>query len=147
MAFHDMTQQEMSKAIQVSQSQLSKILRGERSIDLEAFEAFCEAIDEDASSLIKEGESIAARIRQASPETFVHASKIRYVRDGVKLSVSQSAAESESSQSDHLDDRDGEEEQAKIEATLAQLKTDPLSLAASHDPNKWREAQGDAYAG
>lgn len=56
-------------------------------------------------------------------------------------------AESASSQSEHFDNRDGEEEQERIEATLAQLRDDPMTLAALHDPNKYIEAEGDAYAG
>lgn len=42
----------------ISQSQLSKILRAERTIDLEAFEAFCEALEESPSILVKEAESL-----------------------------------------------------------------------------------------
>ena len=44
-------------------------------------------------------------------------------------------------------ERVAREEREKIEATLAQLRENPMTLAASHDPNKWREAQGDAYDG
>lgn len=44
MAFHGVTQAEMAAAIQLSQSQLSKILRAERTIDLESFEALKDAL-------------------------------------------------------------------------------------------------------
>lgn len=85
MAFHGVTQAEMAAAIQLSQSQLSKILRAERTIDLESFEAFCEALDENAADLVKAGESIARRIQNNSPESFVPAATLVFVEGDERL--------------------------------------------------------------
>ena len=85
MAFHGVTQAEMAEAIQLSQSQLSKILRAERTIDLESFEAFCEALDENAADLVKAGESIAKRVQNNSPESFVPAATLVFVEGDERL--------------------------------------------------------------
>lgn len=58
MAFHDVTQGDMAAAMGISQSQLSKILCAERTIDLEAFEAFCEALEESPSILSRKRKAL-----------------------------------------------------------------------------------------
>lgn len=134
MAFHDMTQQEMAEAIQISQSQLSKILRGDRTIDLESFEAFCEALDEDASTLIKEGEQLADNIRRSSPDVYVPAAHIRYVENGIKLDIPRPVADEVSDMSD----------EERIAVAKREYAEKPWELAALHDPNKKIEMMGDA---
>lgn len=59
MAFHGIKQAQMAEAVGISQSQLSKILRADRPIDLETFEAFCAYLGEDASALVSEGQKLA----------------------------------------------------------------------------------------
>lgn len=75
MAFHGVKQAEMAKAINISQSQLSKILRADRSIDLETFEAFSEYLGEDAASLVAEGQVLVGeRIAESSEAAGEHQS-------------------------------------------------------------------------
>ena len=85
MAFHDVTQGDMAAAMGISQSQLSKILRAERTIDLEAFEAFCEALEESPSILVKEAESLTHKQRERPSSSFIHAAKLIYVENGERL--------------------------------------------------------------
>lgn len=59
MAFHGVKQAETAEAIGISQSQLSKILRADRPIDLETFEAFCAFLGDDAASLVAQGQALA----------------------------------------------------------------------------------------
>lgn len=59
MAFHGVKQAETAEAIGISQSQLSKILRADRPIDLETFEAFCTFLGDDAASLVAQGQALA----------------------------------------------------------------------------------------
>lgn len=59
MAFHGVKQAETAEAIGISQSQLSKILRADRTIDLETFEAFCAFLGDDAASLVAQGQALA----------------------------------------------------------------------------------------
>lgn len=58
MAFHGVKQAETAEAIGISQSQLSKILRADRPIDLETFEAFCAFLGDDAASLVAQGQAL-----------------------------------------------------------------------------------------
>lgn len=59
MAFHGVKQAETAEAIGISQSQLSKILRADRPIDLETFEALCTFLGDDAAALVAQGRALA----------------------------------------------------------------------------------------
>lgn len=61
MAFHGVKQAETAEAIGISQSQLSKILRADRPIDLETFEALCTFLGDDAAALVAQGRAPADR--------------------------------------------------------------------------------------
>ena len=61
MAFHGVKQSETAEAIGISQSQLSKILRADRPIDLETFEALCTFLGDDAAALVAQGRALADR--------------------------------------------------------------------------------------
>ena len=61
MAFHGVKQAETAEAIGISQSQLSKILRADRPIDLETFEALCTVLGDDAAALVAQGRALADR--------------------------------------------------------------------------------------
>lgn len=61
MAFHGVKQAETAEAIGISQSQLSKILRADRPIDLETFEALCTFLGGDAAALVAQGRALADR--------------------------------------------------------------------------------------
>ncbi|MEE1296684.1 MAG: helix-turn-helix transcriptional regulator [Bifidobacterium sp.] len=61
MAFHGVQQAETAEAIGISQSQLSKILRADRPIDLETFEALCTFLGDDAAALVAQGRALADR--------------------------------------------------------------------------------------
>mgnify|MGYP002510168796 FL=1 len=61
MAFHGVKQAETAEAIGISQSQLSKILRADRPIDLETFEALCTFLGDDAAALVAQGRALADR--------------------------------------------------------------------------------------
>ncbi len=61
MAFHGVKQSETAEAIGISQSQLSKILRADRPIDLETFEALCTFLGDDAAALVTQGRALADR--------------------------------------------------------------------------------------
>ena len=58
MAFHDVTQGDMAAAMGISQSQLSKILRAERTIDLEAFEASAKPSKKAQASLSRKRKAL-----------------------------------------------------------------------------------------
>lgn len=123
MAFHGVTQAEMAEAIQLSQSQLSKILRAERTIDLESFEAFCEALDENAADLVKAGESIAKRVQNNSPESFVPAATLVFVEGDERLAKPKPALASER----FVDDRQSPEaghEDIDIDAWADRIKAE-----------------------
>lgn len=130
MAFHDVTQAEMAEAIGVSQSQLSKILRGERTIDLESFEAFCESIGEYAVDLVKDGEVIAERIRETKPDQYQPATRISFVDDNSRIPVFAPAA--------------GHPEEELVNATLARALANDQTLAAYRSGHKQEYIDGDA---
>ena len=94
MAFHGVTQAEMAEAIHVSQSQLSKILRADRTIDLESFQAFCEALDERATDLVKAGEEIARQQHTLNPSEYVPAASKVFVERGSRLTEPKTPADS-----------------------------------------------------
>ena len=103
MAFHDVTQGDMAAAMGISQSQLSKILRAERTIDLEAFEAFCEALEESPSILVKEAESLTHKQRERPSSSFIHAAKLIYVENGERLASPKPALADATTQPDGED--------------------------------------------
>lgn len=136
MAFHGVTQAEMAAAIQLSQSQLSKILRAERTIDLESFEAFCEALDENAADLVKAGESIARRIQNNLPESFVPAATLVFVEGDERLDKPKPALNGE---------RFVVDEQARVAETLRKLQRGDMDIVAYEDEHKF-DGDGDEPA-
>lgn len=132
MAFHGVTQAEMAAAIQLSQSQLSKILRAERTIDLESFEAFCEALDENAADLVKAGESIARRIQNNSPESFVPAATLVFVEGDERLDKPKPALNGER----FVDDDE------RVRMTLEKLHRGDVDIVALEDEHKF-DGDGD----
>ncbi len=132
MAFHGVTQAEMAEAIQLSQSQLSKILRAERTIDLESFEAFCEALDENAADLVKAGESIAKRVQNNSPESFVPAATLVFVEGDERLAKPKPALAGER----FVDDDE------RVRLTLEKLHRGDVDIVALEDEHKY-DGDGD----
>lgn len=132
MAFHGVTQAEMAEAIQLSQSQLSKILRAERTIDLESFEAFCEALDENAADLVKAGESIAKRVQNDSPESFVPAATLVFVEGDERLAKPKPALAGER----FVDDDE------RVRMTLEKLHRGDVDIVALEDEHKF-DGDGD----
>lgn len=132
MAFHGVTQAEMAEAIQLSQSQLSKILRAERTIDLESFEAFCEALDENAADLVKAGESIAKRAQNNSPESFVPAATLVFVEGDERLAKPKPALAGER----FVDDDE------RVRMTLEKLHRGDVDIVALEDEHKF-DGDGD----
>lgn len=135
MAFHGVTQAEMAEAIQLSQSQLSKILRAERTIDLESFEAFCEALDENAADLVKAGESIAKRVQNNSPESFVPAATLVFVEGDERLAKPKPALAGER----FVDDDE------RVRMTLEKLHRGDVDIVALEDEHKF-DGDGDEPA-
>lgn len=135
MAFHGVTQAEMAEAIQLSQSQLSKILRAERTIDLESFEAFCEALDENAADLVKAGESIAKRVQNNSPESFVPAATLVFVEGDERLAKPKPALAGER----FVDDDE------RVRMTLEKLHRGDVDIVALEDEHKF-DGDGDDSA-
>lgn len=133
MAFHGVTQAEMAEAIQLSQSQLSKILRAERTIDLESFEAFCEALDENAADLVKAGESIAKRVQNNSPESFVPAATLVFVEGDERLAKPKPALAGER----FVDDDE------RVRMTLEKLHRGDVDIVALEDEHKFDGDGGD----
>lgn len=132
MAFHGVTQAEMAEAIQLSQSQLSKILRAERTIDLESFEAFCEALDENAADLVKAGESIAKRVQNNSQESFVPAATLVFVEGDERLAKPKPALAGER----FVDDDE------RVRMTLEKLHRGDVDIVALEDEHKF-DGDGD----
>ena len=132
MAFHGVTQAEMAEAIPLSQSQLSKILRAERTIDLESFEAFCEALDENAADLVKAGESIAKRVQNNSPESFVPAATLVFVEGDERLAKPKPALAGER----FVDDDE------RVRMTLEKLHRGDVDIVALEDEHKF-DGDGD----
>lgn len=135
MAFHGVTQAEMAEAIQLRQSQLSKILRAERTIDLESFEAFCEALDENAADLVKAGESIAKRVQNNSPESFVPAATLVFVEGDERLAKPKPALAGER----FVDDDE------RVRMTLEKLHRGDVDIVALEDEHKF-DGDGDEPA-
>lgn len=57
---YDINQTELASAIGVSQSQLSKILRGTRPMDVDVFAGICEALDLNISEVVEEADSLTS---------------------------------------------------------------------------------------
>ena len=126
MAFHDVTQGDMAAAMGISQSQLSKdLLRVvERTIDLEAFEAFCEALEESPSILVKEAESLTHKQRERPSSSFIHAAKLIYVENGERLASPKPALADATTQPDGEDiDLDAWANRIKAEDSISTNKT------------------------
>ncbi len=134
MAFHGVTQAQAAAAMGISQSQLSKILLGKRTIDLNAFEAFCEALDENPSDIISEGERIAKKEQEQMPASSTVAAHLIYVKDGQRLIKPINPAEQK-------------KEELEFVHKLSHPRPDPefpadwAELAANHDPNKRAESE------
>ncbi|RLP73660.1 XRE family transcriptional regulator [Mycetocola tolaasinivorans] len=79
MAQYGITQAELGEAIGVSQSQLSKLVRGVRPIELEQFVGMCESMGLDAGAILQEAEAFLADY-DVDP-----IAKIVYVEDGKLL--------------------------------------------------------------
>ncbi len=60
MSRHKVTQAELAAAIGVSQSQLSKMVRGTRPIDIDELDGMATALGTDAWSLLREAEDVLA---------------------------------------------------------------------------------------
>ena len=142
MAFHDVTQGDMAAAMGISQSQLSKILRAERTIDLEAFEAFCEALEESPSILVKEAESLTHKQRERPSSSFIHAAKLIYVENGERLASPKPALADATTQPDGEDiDLDAWANRIKAEDSISTNKTSRKKYKACplHDSGPIRE--------
>jgi transcriptional regulator with XRE-family HTH domain len=79
MAQHGVKQAEMAAAIGVSQSQLSKMIRGVRPIDIDQLDGMCLALGTDMYSLVKEAEDTLSNL-DAEPNA-----RLIFVDDGVRL--------------------------------------------------------------
>jgi len=77
-ARYGVTQTQMAEAVGVSQSQLSKMIRGTRPIDLDQLTAMCEALDASPSKVLAEAEDFL--INYATP----YATKYIFVNDGIR---------------------------------------------------------------
>jgi len=80
MAQHRVTQAELAESIGVSQSQLSKMVRGVRPIDLDQLDGMCIALGVDTGDLIKEAEAALQNY------DFVPNARLIFVDDGLRLS-------------------------------------------------------------
>lgn len=79
MAQYGITQAELADAIGVSQSQLSKFVRGVRPIDIDQYAAMCQSMGLDPSKVMQEAEEFLAEY-DVDP-----IAKIVYVEDGKVL--------------------------------------------------------------
>lgn len=79
-ARYGITQQQMAEAVGVSQSQLSKMVRGTKPIDLDQLAAMCEALGTSPAVVLREAEDFLADYM--SP----NAARVIYVEDGLRLS-------------------------------------------------------------
>lgn len=80
MGEHGVTQAELAAAIGVSQSQLSKMTRGVRPIDLDQLDGMCMALGVDTGDLVKEAEG-ALMNYDTKPNA-----KLLYVDEGIRRS-------------------------------------------------------------
>lgn len=79
MARHGVKQADMAAAIGVSQSQLSKMVRGVRPIDLDQADGMCRALGADLWEVIKEAEDVLANY-DAKPNA-----RLIFVDDNIRL--------------------------------------------------------------
>lgn len=77
-ARYGVTQTQMAEAVGVSQSQLSKMIRGTRPIDLDQLAAMCEALGASPSKVLAEAEDFL--VNYATP----HAAKFIFVMEGIR---------------------------------------------------------------
>ena len=78
-ARYGVTQQQMAEAVGVSQSQLSKMIRGVRPIDLDQLAAMCEALGTSPGVVLGEAESFLAAYMTPNAAKFI------YVEEGLRL--------------------------------------------------------------
>ncbi|WIE54200.1 helix-turn-helix transcriptional regulator [Curtobacterium sp. MCBD17_003] len=79
MAQHGVKQADLAASIGVSQSQLSKMIRGVRPIDLDQLDGMCMALGEDTAAVIKRAEETLSNY-----ETVPNA-RLLFVDDGIRL--------------------------------------------------------------
>lgn len=79
MAQHGVKQAELAESINVSQSQLSKMLRGVRPIDLDQLDGMCLALGQQLSAIIAEAESILENLDVVPNARYI------FVDDGLRL--------------------------------------------------------------
>lgn len=140
MAFHGITQAQAAAAMGISQSQLSKILLGKRTIDLDAFEAFCEALDEKPSDLISEGEDIAKKEREMLPASSTVAARLIYVQNGQRLPKPVNPAEQKKEDLEFVHKLFGQKQAPSTQGT-PKFPADWAGLAADRDANKRAESE------
>lgn len=81
MAKFNVTQAEMAAAVGVSQSQLSKMVRGTRPIDIDQLDAMCRALGLDTGTVVADAEAFLGNYDIAPAARFV------YVEEGVRLAT------------------------------------------------------------
>lgn len=140
MAFHGITQAQAAAAMGISQSQLSKILLGRRTIDLNAFEAFCEALDEKPSDLITEGENIAKKEQEIMPASSTVAAHLIYVQNGQRLPKPINPTEQKKEELEFAHKLFGQTQNSTAQST-PKFPDDWPTLAADHDDNKHEESE------
>lgn len=79
MAQHGVKQADLAASINVSQSQLSKMLRGVRPIDLDQLDGMCLALGQQMSVIVAEAEEILAKLDAEPSARYI------FVDDGLRL--------------------------------------------------------------
>lgn len=79
MARHGVKQAEMAESIGVSQSQLSKMIRGVRPIDIDQLDGMCRALGVDLSGIIKDAEQTLSAYDAKPNARFI------FVDDNIRL--------------------------------------------------------------
>lgn len=79
MAQHSVKQSELAESIGVSQSHLSKMVRGMRPIDLDQLDGMCLALGADTADLLKEAEAALESYDFTPNARFI------FVDDGIRL--------------------------------------------------------------
>jgi transcriptional regulator with XRE-family HTH domain len=161
LALSDLKQQEVADSIGVSQSQFSKILRGERSLDVDLMAGFCDCLGLDMRGFIDEVEELVTNYMDA--DRFTPASKFRYADEGMKenkafdyvkrsgptyfqqnqkslieKSLLTATGESNESNAPSSDESDAE----AMLKSFSDGDSKSLGLAALHDENQEQESQG-----
>jgi len=81
MARHGVKQAEMAESIGVSQSQLSKMIRGVRPIDIDQLDGMCRALGVDLSGIIKDAEQTLSAYDAKPNARFI------FVDDNIRLAT------------------------------------------------------------